>query len=1123
MKNSPRPRLLLWSLLPALLFVLLLTVQTRPGITAADWVGNMWPAGGSTNSGNGNSFDVYIQVYKGGVTPGPGAGAGISCTLHWGRVGQAWANLPMSYHTDIGNNDEYKGTINTAVLADGTYGYTAFCTEGGVQTWQQDGDGLILVNRSGGVIDQRAFWVARDIIAWDDNRSNASYELHANPNGNLVVPTTPGSGIALTFHGDLNASSYPKLPNVAGYKAWRIPGSALSQVPDLLRGEVAIAAYSGGTLVNATGLQIQGVLDDLYPYSGDLGVTFQNGVPTMRLWAPTAKSVTLHRYANSTSATATTSAMSFNPANGVWSITGDAAWKNQFYLYGVEVYTPHTGGVVTNLVTDPWSISLSMDSKRSQIVDLYNDPALKPAGWDSFAKPPIAAPEDIVVYELHVRDFSISDLSVPANRRGTFKAFTDTTTNGMQHLLALANAGLTHLHLMPPFDISTVIEDPAQRVEPNPSGGRAGESQQAAVAAHRATDGFNWGYDPYHFGVPEGSYSTNPDGSTRILEFREMVQTLNSHGLSVVMDVVYNHTADYGQGPKSVLDKVVPGYYYRLDNSGNVRNTSCCPDTASEFAMMEKLMVDTLLIWAKAYKVDSFRFDLMNLHTVTNILNARQALQALTMANDGVDGSRIYIYGEGWDFGSLKEKGVPNYAKQSAMYGTGIGTFNDRIRDAAHGGLRTDPLQIRRQGFINGLSYDWNGFSYDGRTQTDLRIATDRVRVGMAGGLSNYSFTDHTGGTASGQAYGGYTADPQEAVNYIDKHDNETLFDLNVFRLPTSVDAATRVRVQNLGTDVLAYGQGIPFFHAGVEMLRSKSLDRNSYDSGDWFNRLDFTYQHNNFGVGLPPAWDNVTRWSIMTPLLNDTAIDPSPAQIGASVSHLQEALAIRNSSKLFRLTSASDIQNRVRFHNTGPNQIDGLIVMTISDETGANLDPCARNIIVLINAGKQQRSFTIGSLVGRTIQLHPVLQNSADSVVRSASYATNGTFSVPARTSAVFVETENCTPPTPTPTPTATPTPGPTPTPTPTATPPATPTPTATPGPHLPGDVNCDNSVNTIDGLFILQHDVGMRSGTNSCPVSANTLYLPACDVNNDGQCNTVDGLFILQCDVGISNVLCP
>ncbi|MCB9153736.1 MAG: pullulanase-type alpha-1,6-glucosidase, partial [Caldilineae bacterium] len=734
-----------------------------------------------------------------------------------------------------------------------------------------------------------------------------------------------------------------------------------------------------------------------------LGVTYSGGAPTVSVWAPTAQSVTLKRYAASAGAEVGSHAMTLDPASGVWSVAGDSSWDRQFYLFDVEVYVPSTDAVEDNLVSDPYSVSLSQDGAaagdvRSQFVNL-DDSDLKPAGWDSMSKPALAEPEDIVVYEMHVRDFSINDSSVAAADRGKYTAFTYdgagphpnvTLSDGMDHLLQLQQAGLTHVHLLPAFDIASVIELVGERTEPTvPAAARDSDQQQAAVGTARLTDGFNWGYDPFHYGVPEGSYASDPDGVTRILEFRDMVSALNQNGLRVVMDVVYNHTAASGQDDKSVLDKVVPGYYYRYDTSGNLYTTSCCSDTAAEYAMMEKLMIDTVVRFAADYKVDGFRFDLMNLHTRQNMLDLKAAVQAVD--------PDIYLYGEGWDFGSAKDKGLTTcpdcYAQKYNMTGAGIGLFNDIIRDAAHGGYSTDSLQIRRQGFINGLSYDWNGYEYANRTQSDLWIATDQLRSALRG-----SGTDWNGQGAP------FTADPQEAVNYVEKHDNETLFDQNVFKLPAGATMDERVRSQNMGQSIIGLAQGIPFIQMGSDILRSKSLDRNSYDSGDWFNRVWWDLSRNNFGSGLPPSWDNSSRWPIMGPLLADTALDPATTDMQFAAAHLREILRIRKSSPLFRLPTEADINARVSHYNSD-NAQDGLIVMRLSDEVAPDLDASLENILVFFNANKVSQQFTIPGANGFT--LHPVQADGidADPVVQTATFndATD-TFTIPARTTAVFV-----------------------------------------------------------------------------------------------------------------------
>ena len=502
----------------------------------------------------------------------------------------------------------------------------------------------------------------------------------------------------------------------------------------------------------------------------------------------------------------------------------------------------------------------------------------------------------------------------------------------------------------------------------------------------------------------------NGTGRDKNLEMRELVQSLSDNGLRVILDVVYNHTSSAGQNVNSVLDKIVPGYYYRLTANGEVETSSCCNDTATEFDMAEKLMIDTAVRWVRDYKIDGFRFDLMSLHTRENMEALRDALQSLTLAEDGIDGSKVYIYGEGWDTGSAKAKGLV-YAYQWNMAGTGIGTFNDRIRDATHGGIET--LNIYKQGFTTGQAYDWNGYLYAERFQGDLRYSQDRLRIAMAGNLQNYTIIDQNNVSVSGQSFSGtgYTLDPQEAIQYVTKHDNQTLYDLLVYKAPwgqggtplTSMD--DRVRIQNMSLSVVTLSQGVPFYHAGSDLLRSKSMDSNSFNSGDWFNRLDFSYASNNFGVGLPSAGDNAGAWPQILPLLPDTQLHPATTDILSNADHLKEMLQIRRSSRLFRMETADDIIARLHYHNMGSGQADGLIVMELVDDQTTDLDPLYENIVVLFNPNKIDRNFTLAGLAGVPFALHPVQQNSADVRVQTAAYDQgSGDFYVPARTTAVFV-----------------------------------------------------------------------------------------------------------------------
>ncbi len=868
----------------------------------------------------------------------------------------------------------------------------------------------------GNIAKATAYWLTRDTILWSSaDDQAASYRLHFAANGGMTTSVDGiqgGDYLTLTPTTAIDPQVLVRFPHLIGLPALRIDAADLDRVGEILKGQIAVSRLNAeGKSQDAAGLQIPGVLDDLYAYDGSLGLSFDDHIQ-FALWAPTARAVTLRLHAGPDSDDIQEQPMTWD--NGVWRTTVPADQKGHYYTYDVQVYVHSTGQVEHNIVTDPYSVGLSRNSERSLIMDL-DDPATKPAGWDTLAKPALASPEDISIYELHLRDFSASDPIVPDPLKGKFKAFTLADSFGLSHLRALQQAGMSHLHLLPVFDIATIDEDPANIVQPDPAALAAAapdsDQQQTLVNATRDRDAFNWGYDPYHYNVPEGSYATNPNGPTRTLEFREMVAAINHLGLRVVMDVVYNHTNASGQNPRSVLDKVVPGYYHRLDNQGQVEKSTCCENTATEHHMMGKLMVDSLLIWAKAYKVDAFRFDLMGHHMVSNMQAVKSALQSLTLEHDGVDGSKIYLYGEGWNFGEVANSQRGRNATQLNLGGLGIGTFSDRLRDAVRGGSPFDNGDaLQNQGFANGLYYDPNDYPQNDPRGT-LLLQADRIRVGLAGNLANYSFTDRNGTIVKGSQVdyngqpAGYTLDPQENICYVSKHDNQTLYDINVFGTPVDTSMSDRVRMQIVGLSLVALCQGVPFFQAGSDMLRSKSLDRDSYNSGDWFNRLDFTYQHNNFGVGLPIAEKNGDNWYLMGPLLAEPSLRPAPLEIQRCAAMFQELLEIRRSSALFHLHSAQDVIDRLTFHNTGPSQIPGLIAMHLSDIVGSDLDPNAIGMMVIFNANNHDQVLSLPEFAKHKFVLHGVQASGVDSVVKNASYNRAGSFTVPARTTAVFVE----------------------------------------------------------------------------------------------------------------------
>lgn len=900
-----------------------------------------------------------------------------------------------------------------------------------------------------------AHWIASNKLIWDVPENTKRVELRFSLQADIRIyddEVTGGEIIELEPGARLTRRQADQFRHIADRPVYHVR-TENEMIQRAVKGQIIAIAYDEDEgVVHAARVQFPGVIDELFTYDGTLGPVYHEEGIDVKVWAPTAQSVSLVIYDESKNPQGIYSPHDL-PENGVWHFSGPAEWDRMYYRFTIVVYHHINHEINRFEVTDPYSVSLSTDSYYSQFADLAGDESLKPDGWDEIRK---VQPRhvDISIYEAHLRDFSIIDESVPAEQRGTYMAFTHngvggrTLSRGMNHLIQLADAGLTHLHLLPINDIASVNENPANRIdlhhpysricafidhdELSDACARYGDTPIREVFEMLAAedpvsekiqkpynapgrmnglaifDGFNWGYDPFHFNAPEGSYATDPEGVQRILEVREMVMALHEAGLKVVIDVVYNHTFASGTSRFSVLDKVVPGYYHRYNpDTGAMETSTCCDNTAAEHAMMEKLIIDSVMLWAQYYKIDSFRFDLMGHHPRYVMENLQKALAGLTLEEHGADGANLYIYGEGWNFGEVADNRLFDQATQFNMGGTGIGNFNDRIRDAIRGGFFS--WSGRHQGFATGQYLFPNEDASDERNQQleDLLGHADRIRVGMAGNLSVYPYLNRYDEIVTGaNEYIGYTLLPQESVNYIDKHDNETLWDNTQAKLPFDLDMESRVRIHLLSTAFINYGQGVPFHQLGTDILRSKSMDRNSFDSGDWYNAVDFTLETHNWAIGLPPGWDNSDRRDEHRTFLTNPEIEITREHMEFANRVFREQLNVRYSSPLFRLETAEEINRRVKFHNTGPDQVPGIIAMSISDGTcaGDMLDENLDGVLVLFNSDLRAQQIFIG-IPG--MELHPFLAEGSDTVIHTTGIS-NGTVTIPAHSAVVVVKPQD-------------------------------------------------------------------------------------------------------------------
>ncbi len=561
-----------------------------------------------------------------------------------------------------------------------------------------------------------------------------------------------------------------------------------------------------------------------YGYDGPLGVELTATSTVFRLWAPTASAVKLNLYASGNGGSAEKTAELVKGEKGVWTHTEPESLAGKYYTYTV------TTALGRQVAVDPYAVSAGVNGNRGMILDLDTT---DPQGWTSAPYVPAGVENytDAQIWEVQIRDFS-NTIST-SNYKGKYLAFTETGLKneagmsvGVDYLKEL---GITHVHLMPTFDYASVDES-------KPSG-------------------YNWGYDPKNYNVPEGSYATDPtDGAVRVREFKQMVQSLHENGIGVIMDVVYNHTYD----GNSNLNKIVPYYYYRYQSNGTMSNGSGCGnETASEHSMFRRYMIDSLTYWQKEYNVDGFRFDLMALHDVETMRAIEKAVHAIN--------PHALLYGEGWTGGTSelaadkqsKLSNIKNVNKNTQT--NGIAMFNDVIRDAIKGSV----FDANDTGFATGAKAEYS----------------EKIRFGVNGGVLDTAF----GTDSTWEAY-----NPTNVVNYASAHDNHTLWDRICHVYGEKAETLSdRMRRNYLAAAIVQTSLGIPFMQAGEEMLRTKknadgTYNENSYNASDAVNNLD---------------------WSALT--------DTSPQM--QTMRYYRGLIAFRKAHKVLRLPSSENVCSLVK------------------------------------------------------------------------------------------------------------------------------------------------------------------------------------------------------------------
>ncbi|MBO3698347.1 type I pullulanase [Roseivirga sp. E12] len=607
-------------------------------------------------------------------------------------------------------------------------------------------------------------------------------------------------------------------------------------------------------------------LEDYPVYDGDdLGLTYTKEFSVFKMWSPTAEEVKINFYQFGNGGKPMISYGMKRGVNGVWSFKNNGESSPMYYTYQVR-----QNGVWLQEKPDLYSVAVGVNGQRSMITSLDET---DPEGWENDKRPALDNYTDIILYELHIRDMSIHETSGAVNN-GKYLALTEEgtkspngLTTGLDHIKEL---GVTHVHLLPTFDHKSIDET------------RLEEAQ------------YNWGYDPLNYNVPEGSFSTDPyDGRTRIKEFKQMVQAFHKNGIRVILDVVYNHT---GQTEDSNFNQLVPDYFYRQRADGSFSDASACGnETASERLMMRKYMIESVKHWVNEYHIDGFRFDLMGIHD-------KETMNDISKAVREID-STIFVYGEGWKAGDSPLPDDQLALKANTFQMEQVSAFSDDLRD----GLKGSVFEHEQRGFV----------SQGGGMK-------ESIKFGIVGSTQhpqiNYEAVNYSNAP--------WASEPSQTISYVSCHDNHTLFD----RLKISNPEASEkelIKMHKLAETIVLTSQGVPFIHAGMEMLRTKNGEENSYNLPDEINQIVWTRKE---------EYEDVFNY-------------------------YKDLIALRKNHPAFRMPETEMIQDHLEFLDT---QGENFLGYRLKDN--ANEDSW-KEILVLFNGSDLNKTLTLPkgnwSLVG--------------------------------------------------------------------------------------------------------------------------------------------------------------